>query len=357
MDVFRSSIVGDVTIDSLQSLTIPALAALYQEVTGRLVERFNEKESGVRRCREALEEIFSDARNGEEMSEPLGLTKPIHYPFRGRVSGFKSRSYAALILLLTEGATITKVLREVGGTRRRLRDLLYRMNRDVGYGVQEECGRLYLLDGQKHIRAVPAPVVVESPCRIEDVPSSSRSPADAQVPIPVDAVDRAADPGLCGCPVVPRRMAASVLVGCSIEGTDDAGCGEEYGDVAGDLGGDRLGDLEPGPGGVHRGPGDAEPSEAQASVDGAGEGASEQDILHALLDRVNDGPRVPVRITVTARFLDRIRFVMRHVRAVDVEEILVRAFEYFDRAVCATKIEKSKITMKHRDGSLEDFAP
>jgi hypothetical protein len=48
---------------------------------------------------------------------------------------------------------------------------------------------------------------------------------------------------------------------------------------------------------------------------------------------------------------------MKQVRAVDEEEILIRALEYYDRAVCASVIERSTITLRGRDGSLEDFRP
>jgi len=48
---------------------------------------------------------------------------------------------------------------------------------------------------------------------------------------------------------------------------------------------------------------------------------------------------------------------MTQVRAVDEEEILIRALEDCDRAGCASVIERSTITLRGRDGSLEDFRP
>jgi hypothetical protein len=48
---------------------------------------------------------------------------------------------------------------------------------------------------------------------------------------------------------------------------------------------------------------------------------------------------------------------MTKIRAHDEEDLIVRALEYYDRAVCAAVIEKSSIVARHRDGTIEDLSP
>ena len=355
MDTFQSQIVGDVTVDNLGSLTIPELAALYREITGKTIERFETNIVGVSFCREALAAMFLREKTGIQHSR-LGKRNLIDYPYRGwlKTEILQYGTRKDLVNLLLQNPTIDEYLALVGTRQRRqrkedvqrfgdddyLRCLLVQINRFIGYGIKEENGRLRLTDGRVSARPIPGPdIIVKVP--------SPRKPSDAQGSVSGSlVVDSSGVVCRSRCVAHP----ALVIAGCAtpISCSTDAGGREELWPSPGELDGDCVGNSYGSPGRIYRGERDAE--------QGRGDNAQVEDRGTPETD-LRSEQRFPVRLRVTIAFVDRLRFLMKQVRAVDEEEILIRALEYYDRAVCASVIEKSTITLRGRDGSLEDFRP
>jgi len=357
MDTFQSQIVGDATIDNLGSLTIPELAALYQEITGKTVERFETNTVGIRFCQEALEAMFLREKTGIQHST-LGKRIPINYPYKGwlKTEVLQYGTRKELTYLLLQNPTIDECLALVSGRQRRprknktrrygddnyLRDILCQINRFIGYGIKEENGRLRLIDGRVSAR----PISLKGPDIIVEVPSP-RKPSDAQSSVSGSIV---VDSSGVVCRSRRAPHPALVLAGCAapVSCSANAGGREEFGPAPGELDGDSVGSSYGSPGRVYRGERDSE--------QGRDDNAQNDDPGSVEADRGHEQQHI-IRIHVTASFVDRLRFLMKQVRAVDEEEILIRALEYYDRAVCASVIERSTITLRGRDGSLEDFRP
>jgi len=357
MDIFQSQIVGDVTVDNLGSLTIPELAALYREITGKTTARFETNIVGVSFCREALAAMFLREKTGIQHSR-LGKKKLIDYPYQGwlKTGILQYGTRKDLVNLLLQNPTIDECLALVSGRQRRprknktrrygddnyLRDILCQINRFIGYGIKEENGRLRLIDGRVSAR----PISLKGPDIIVEVPSP-RKPSDAQSSVSGSIV---VDSSGVVCRSRRAPHPALVLAGCAapVSCSANAGGREEFGPAPGELDGDSVGSSYGSPGRVYRGEGNTE--------QGRGDNAQVEDRGTPETD-LRSEQRFPVRIHVTTSFVDRLRFLMKQVRAVDEEEILIRALEYYDRAVCASVIEKSTITLRGRDGSLEDFRP
>lgn len=335
MDTFQSAVVGDVTIGTLPSLTIPELAALYHEITGVALERFNNKESGIRRCQDVLERLFASAHVGT----PIKVRQhAIDLPYRGYTRDPYSPKClrSRMLLLLSSSPTIQECLDLAGGSKERLGWVLGRINREGGWGIREENGRLYLVDHHPETTAQPAvrrKFVVVTPDMIDNAPSQYRSSADAD-----DSSRCDVDPGVVGCRMRGDGQAPhAALVGCSVASSGHGEDGRGHGAHPRDVGRD---DPRRADGAAERVPGGPGDQEAEGAEGG---------------DEIAE-PRFPVHLHLTQRKIDRIEFLMQHVRAVDAEEVLIRALEYFDRAVCGV-IDHARITARHRDGSLEDFDP
>jgi len=67
-------------------------------------------------------------------------------------------------------------------------------------------------------------------------------------------------------------------------------------------------------------------------------------------------PRKVLRVTLPRSAFDRIKFLGKVIGVEETSEIILRALNHYDRAVCAA-VERAEITARHRDGSVEDFTP
>ena len=68
-------------------------------------------------------------------------------------------------------------------------------------------------------------------------------------------------------------------------------------------------------------------------------------------------PSRPLTVKVPVDTLDRIPWLMELSDPFDLNEHVLRALRYYDRALCATKLENSEIVIRLKDGRIEEMMP
>lgn len=68
-------------------------------------------------------------------------------------------------------------------------------------------------------------------------------------------------------------------------------------------------------------------------------------------------PCRPLTVKVPIDTLNRIPWLMELSDDFDVNEHVLHALRYYDRALCATHLEHSEIVIRLKDGRIEDMTP
>jgi hypothetical protein len=358
-NIYHSLAVGEISIDFVETLSSIQLAALFREITGRTYAKTREmkKAEAVQLVQALLTRVSAGEKPPLNPAPPrTGLggvsikrTKKYALQFKGPVRPPKAGTKRAIlvdVLSRPEGATIEECMMAIGNDQQTCDSNIRNLHVFCGYGIREdEDGRIHLVDRTERIMTTAKRVVPEiSPEFVDDGKSffdTERSFFNAEDPIGPDSDGS----------MFPRGMQGG---GQALRGETGHASGElsgrEDGQGARRVGSDRTDNGRachgrPAPGA------ECLPAYPQGPI-------ATLDLSDVVTGEyaAPPVPKVPVTVNITPAIAERVKLLAEAVRAIDAEEVIHKALRYYYLAVNAV-LDKGEITIRHRDGSMEDFRP
>ena len=140
MNTVHTNAAGDLTLTSLDRLTGPELAAVYQELTGKTLKKFHSREEGVERLTPVIRKLLQrEVRRTEASQTPHGRArKTFKLPATGVIRNYKRGTIREkLIKLLLKGGTFEEAQRVTGWGYHQTYDAITMLHIYTGFGVKE----------------------------------------------------------------------------------------------------------------------------------------------------------------------------------------------------------------------------
>ena len=145
--MFKSQVAGDVDVAGLVNLTNPQLAALYRELTGATLKKFEDKTKGIARVAPVLEAHLKKVApevSVAKIERPKGSRRrtfnfdpPAGMQPKPPREGTKLRQMVEM-LLRPEGATFEQLMAAIGWNYKNVKGNLWNVVNHCGYGLSED---------------------------------------------------------------------------------------------------------------------------------------------------------------------------------------------------------------------------
>lgn len=144
-DFYKSSTLGKVTCVSARELSGPQLAVLYNELTGKTIKKFRDRQTGISK----VTPILLSRIAAQVPSQKVVRRVRFNFEFYGRVRNYRQNTKRSLligVLSRPEGATFAECQDTTGWNYKVCYENIVLLHTYVGFGISEDGdGRIRLI--------------------------------------------------------------------------------------------------------------------------------------------------------------------------------------------------------------------